>query len=195
MARTITSTSTSTSTSSAPLLTLPNELFLTIADHLSTPTLSSFAQASPRLYHLLNSRLYRTSCSQRAFLAHLLRDQPLSHFLQRGLPATRMHHLPVGPTPGLATSPGAPAPLLAVAVWHDAFAAVQALLKAGADATAYPVLLLAVGLGKGSGRMVKLLLENGAEKEVEDRYGRTPLELAEAWRDTHVVELLRECEV
>lgn len=173
------------------ILTLPNELFLSIADHLLPASLSSLAQTTPRLYHLLNPRLYRTPSSLRAFLAHLLRDLPLKHFLHRGLPASRTHHLPVGPTPGLPASPGVPAPLLAVAVWHSSFGAVQSLLEAGADAKAYPVLLLAVGLGKDSERMVRLLLENGAETAVRERNGRSPLELAEGLRDQAVVALLQ----
>jgi len=173
------------------LLTLPNELLLTIADALGVSALSALSRSSVRLYVLLNGRLYRSGACQRAFLAQLVRDRPLGHFLRRGLPATRMHHLPVGPAPGLAASPGAPAPLLALAVWHDAPVAARALLAAGADAKAYPVLLLAVGLGKASERMVRLLLAAGAETRVTDRGGRTPIELALACCDADVVQLLR----
>lgn len=105
----------------------------------------------------------------------------------------------LGNDPGLITSPYDGTALIAAAhLGHDEV--VRRLIAAGApldhiNNLGWTALIEAVILGDGGPRhqrVVKALLEAGADKSLTDRQGRTPLQMAEAAGYVAIAELLRD---
>ena len=104
----------------------------------------------------------------------------------------------LGNDPGLTTSPYDGTALIAAAhLGHDEV--VRILVEAGApldhvNNLAWTALIEAVVLGDGGPRhqrVVQILLEAGADREIPDGRGRTPLQLAEMAGYTEIARLLR----
>ncbi len=105
----------------------------------------------------------------------------------------------LGNDPGLITSPYDGTALIAAAhLGHDEV--VRRLISAGApldhvNNLGWTALIEAVILGDGGPRhqrVVKALVEAGADRSLTDRQGRTPLQMAEASGYPAIAELLRE---
>ena len=105
----------------------------------------------------------------------------------------------LGNDPGLTTSPYDGTALIAAAhLGHDEV--VRRLIAAGApldhvNNLGWTALIEAVILGDGGPRhqrVVRALIDAGADRELTDRQGRTPLQLAEAAGYVAIAEMLRE---
>jgi hypothetical protein len=105
----------------------------------------------------------------------------------------------LGNDPGLVTSPYNGTALIAAAhLGHDEV--VRRLIAAGApldhvNNLGWTALIEAVILGDGGPkhqRVVRALVDAGADRELADRDGRTPLQLAEAAGYTAIAGILRE---
>ena len=104
----------------------------------------------------------------------------------------------LGNDPGLTTSPYEGTALIAAAhLGHDEV--VRRLIEAGApldhiNNLGWTALIEAVILGDGGPRhqrVVKALVESGADKELADRQGRTPLQLAEMAGYVVIADIIR----
>ncbi|MHC9538878.1 MAG: ankyrin repeat domain-containing protein [Vulcanimicrobiota bacterium] len=89
-----------------------------------------------------------------------------------------------------------PLQIAAIKGWTEM---AELLLSAGARAVinekddVYHYTPLHHAAEKGNKALVKILLDNGADKEIKDDKGRTPLKIAEEKGHAEIIELLRSC--
>ena len=182
------------------LLGLPNELLLTVADHVhELRHLNAFAQTSRQLYHLLNCMLYARDVRKSQGLAlHWAAKQGLKQTAHLSFAeGARIQSIDPPPplrnrTPRIANKDySANLTLLQIALVHKHEDVARLLVENGAHITrAYPKPLskftpLHIASALGLVATVRLLVEQGAELEARDSSSQTALHYAVKPRRYH----------
>ena len=176
-----------------PLLNLPNELLLYVADNLRTErNINAFARTSRRLYNLLNTYLYRHNVKR-------FEGSALLWALEHGRQKTAQKLIGEGANVQVTYSRGW-TPLLFAATYGYTAVVEMLLANEGIDPNCMnnlgqtPLLQAA---RHGHEAVVQLLLtKDGIHPNLRDNWGWTPLCGAAYWGHKSVVKpLLSKCSV